>query len=234
MFLKSFRPIICYEAPKDNGGGGAHGADPDGGGKKPEKEPPTEPKDERKFTQADADQIAGKARDAGRQAAINDLLKELGLEKADDLKTLVADTRKKQDAEKSELQKALDRIEELSKATKAAEAKREEALGKATERLMKAAVLTEAAKPDYRLRTDALPDVWTFIDRAALKVKEDGETFEGIAEAVKAVIKAKPYLVDSKPKGPGSPPAPDGAGRREKEPSDEDRARAQRQTRNSF
>lgn len=227
--FKLFRPIICYDAPKDGGGG-----DPDGGGKKPDKEPPTDPRDERKFTQADADQIAGKARDAGRQAAINELLKDLGLEKTDDLKALVTDTRKKQDAEKSELQKAQERNEELAKAAKAAEAKRDEALSRATERLLKAAVLTEAAKPDHKIRADALADVWTFLDRSAIKIKDDGETFDGISEAIKAVVKAKPYLVDNKPKGPGSPPAPDGGSRRDKEPSDEDRARAQRQTRNSF
>ncbi len=227
--LKLFRPIICYDAPKDGGGG-----DPDGGGKKPEKEPQPDPKDERKFTQADLDRVAGESRKSGRETGLNDLLKDLGVEKADDLKALVSDTRKKQDAEKSELQKALEKIEELSKTAKSAEAKRDEALSKATERLLKAAVLTEAAKPDHKIRADALADVWTFLDRSAIKIKDDGETFDGIAEAIKAVVKAKPYLVDNKPKGPGSPPAPDGGSRRDKEPSDEDRARAQRQTRNSF
>ncbi len=231
---KLFRPIIWYDAPKDNGGGGAHGADPDGGGKEPEKKPQPKPEDERKFTQADTDQIAGKARDEGRKTAVSELLKDLGLEKIDDLKTLVTDTRKKQDAEKSELQKAQERNEELAKAAKAADAKRDEALAKATERLMKAALLAEASKPEYKIRPDALADVWTFLDRSAIKVKDDGETFEGVAEAIKAVVKAKPYLVDDKPRGPGSPPAPNANGRREKEPSDEDKARAQRMAKSSF
>ncbi len=231
MWLNRFRPIIWYDAPKDNGGGGDN---PDGGGKEPDKKPQPKPEDEKKFTQADTDQIAGKARDEGRKTAVNELLKELGLEKIDDLKALVTDTRKKQDAEKSELQKAQEKNEELAKAAKAAEAKRDEALAKATERLMKAALLAEASKPEYKIRPDALADVWTFLDRSAIKVKDDGETFEGVGEAIKAVVKAKPYLVDDKPRGPGSPPAPNGNGRRDKEPSDEDKARAQRQAKSSF
>jgi len=61
---------------------------------------------EAKFTQADLDRIAGDTRKSAKQAAINDLLKELGFEKADDLKALVADAKKRKDDELSEAQKA--------------------------------------------------------------------------------------------------------------------------------
>lgn len=61
---------------------------------------------DKQFTQADLDKYAGSARSDGRKAAVNDLLKELGLEKTEDLKALVKTVHDQQEAAKSDLEKA--------------------------------------------------------------------------------------------------------------------------------
>lgn len=58
------------------------------------------------LTQEQANKLIGDARKKGREAAVADLLKELGLDKADDLKSLVRSAKERADAEKSEADKA--------------------------------------------------------------------------------------------------------------------------------
>lgn len=58
------------------------------------------------FTQADLDRIAGNARKEGKQTALKEFLTELGFEKPDDLKTLIADAKRRQEAELGEVEKA--------------------------------------------------------------------------------------------------------------------------------
>lgn len=78
---------------------------------------------EKAFTQADLDRIAGETRKSARQAAIADLLKELGVEKPDDLKALVTKTREQEEAQKTEAQKALERAEKAEARAQEAEAR---------------------------------------------------------------------------------------------------------------
>lgn len=183
--LKRFDANVLLEADKGDGGG--EGGNGNGDGKQPET---------KTFTQADVDRIVGERAKRAEESAIGSLLKDLGFEKPDDLKALVGEARKKQDAEKSELQKAQERIDALTKAKDTAEQERAEAIERANVTLMRAAVMAEAAKADYRIKPEALADVWTFVDRSGIKPKEgaDGE-FAGIGEALKALAKAKPYLV---------------------------------------
>jgi hypothetical protein len=79
----------------------------------------TEGKDA-KFTQADLDTYAGKARTEARTAAQKKFLEELGIESVDNLKTILADVKKRQESELSEAQKLQAQIEAANK--KAAEA----------------------------------------------------------------------------------------------------------------
>lgn len=177
---------IWFDADKGDGSGGNANGGGGSAGDKPEA----------KFTQADVDRIVGDRARRAEESAVNTLLKELGFEKADDLKALVTDAKKHADDQKTEAQKLQDQIAQLGKEKAAADEARKAALAQANERLMKAAVLTEAAKADYGFRPDALSDVWLFLDRANIKPKSDAsDEFEGITEALKAVAKAKPYLV---------------------------------------
>lgn len=194
--LKWFDARVWLDADKDGGGAGGEGegGNGNGDGQKPED------KAAKTFTQADVDRIVGERAKRAEESAIAALLKDIGFEKADDLKAMIKAAKARDDAEKSELQKAQDAIAALTKAKENAEKERSEAIEKAGVTLMRAAVMAEASKPEYRIRPEALADVWTFIDRSGIKPKEsanggsaDGE-YTGIGEALKALTKAKPYL----------------------------------------
>lgn len=178
--------VIWFDAPVEGGGG-----NPNGGGGKPEDKPA-----DKTFTQADVDRIVGERAKRAEESAIGALLKDLGFEKPDDLKALVADAKKRSDAEKSELDKANEHIATLAKAKEAADKERADAIERANVTLMRAAVMAEAAKADYRIKPEALADVWTFVDKSSIKPKDgaDGE-YTGIGDALKALAKSKPYLV---------------------------------------
>lgn len=177
---------IWFDADGEGGNG-------NGDGKQPENGKPPEGKT---FTQSDVDRIVGERAKRAEESAIGSLLKDLGFEKTEDLKTLVADAKKRADAEKSELDKANEQIATLAKAKDAADQERAAAIERANVTLMRAAVMAEAAKADYRIKPEALQDVWTFIDKTSIKPKDgaDGE-YTGIGDALKALAKAKPYLV---------------------------------------
>ncbi len=66
------------------------------------------------FTQADLDRVAGNTRKEARQAAINELLKELGLDNTEALKATVTDAQKRKQDEMTEAQKLQERIDKLT------------------------------------------------------------------------------------------------------------------------
>jgi hypothetical protein len=191
MLRKSWLDAGVY-FEKDGGDGGSGGGNGDDSGKKSD----DKLADEKKFSQADVDRIMGEVRDGGRKVGVNDLLKELGFEKTDDLKALVADAKKLREQQMSDLEKAQTAVKEAQAKIEQAERERTEAIAKAQETLMRAAVLAEASKPEYHFKAEALQDVWSFIKRESIKPKDgaDGE-FTGIGEALKALAKEKTYLV---------------------------------------
>ena len=65
------------------------------------------------FTQEDLNRAAGNARAQGRQAAIRDLLGDLGIEKLDDLKAGFKAYRDAEDRRKSDLEKAREQVSTL-------------------------------------------------------------------------------------------------------------------------
>lgn len=71
------------------------------------------------------------------------------------------------------------------------------------DRLVRSAVVTAAAKAGFVDPDDA----FALVDRGALEISEDG-TVTGLDEAIRAIAKAKPYLV--RPKTTSSPAAPAG------------------------
>jgi hypothetical protein len=81
--------------------------------------------------------------------------------------------------------------------------------------LMRSAVLAEATKPDYRIRPEAMTDVWGFImaDKALLgkiKAKDGGDPgeFTGVSDALKDLLKAKTYMLAETGNGQGTPRGP--------------------------
>ena len=79
------------------------------------------------FTQADVDRIMGETRRTGRQAGINEFLKELGVDNPDTLKATLAEARKAREASMTEAERANARIAELERQAQEAAALREQA-----------------------------------------------------------------------------------------------------------
>jgi hypothetical protein len=72
-----------------------------------------------------------------------------------------------------------------------------------TETAIRSAVISDAAKLQFRDPSDALP----FIDKSKIKLHDDG-TVEGLDEQLKAIAKSKPYLLATTLMGAQSPSNP--------------------------
>lgn len=102
------------------------------------------------FTQADVDRIVGERAKRAKDAAVADLLKELGLDSADALKAKVKAAADQEAAQLSELEKAQKRIADLEKKAQEAETKAAEATRLALEKERDSAIreaLKEAKNP---------------------------------------------------------------------------------------
>ena len=130
---------------------------------------------------------------------ITDLLKDLGVESPDKLKEALKRLSIIEEQGKTDTQKLTDQVAALQKQLDTEKATAAEQVKAATLRLMQAEVVTEAAKQG--VRADAVADVWVFVDKDKITEKEG--KFEGVKEAVEAVVKAKAYLLDQKKQGNG-------------------------------
>jgi len=148
---------------------------------------------------------------AKTQAALKDANKE-----AASRRTRLAELEAKEaaatEAGKTEAQKLQDQIAKL-------QAERDGAVTLAQERLIRSSAVSEAARLQFRDPADAL----SFIDKAKLKVADDGSV-EGLAEQLAALAKAKPYLLATTLLGAQSPSNP-GAGAQTGETAAQKRAR---------
>lgn len=146
----------------------------------PAADPPADPP--RTFTQEQVDRIVQDRLARAKTQPPDDY---------DDLKAKAAKLDEIEQANKTELDKALERAEK-------AEAERLQALEKANRRLIQAAVLAEAAaqntiKPEHMHR---------LIDTGEVTVGDDGQV-TGVKEAVEGFLKANPEYVGS-PAGGGA------------------------------
>jgi membrane protein involved in colicin uptake len=183
---------IWFDANGDGGNGG--GSNGNGDGKPSEDQQPPDAK----FTQADVDRILGERLKRAEETTQKQLLEALGVKDTDEAKKAIDDAKKAREQQMSDLEKAQTAAKELQAAKEKAESDAAATIEKAQTMLMRAAVLTEASKAEYHIRADALPDVWGMIDRASIKPKSDADgDFSGIAEALKALTKSKPYLVEN-------------------------------------
>lgn len=197
MLLKSLVPAAWYAPDAGGADGETPPADGGNGADKP-----------RTFTQAEVDAIMGKTRKEARDATQGSLLKEFGVESLDAIKASLEEAKKLKEAQMTEVDKQKAALEKAQAEKQETETRMQTALQQANERLMRAAVMLEAGKADYKVNPAALSDVWLFVDKTKLELTEDGEV-KGLADAVKAVLAAKPYLQQNGPvKGvPPTPPA---------------------------
>ncbi len=133
--------------------------------------PAPNPEAPRTFTQEDVDRI------------IAERLRRATPPDYDDLKAKAAEYDKAKEAEKTELEKA-------QAARERAEAKAKEAEARANATLIRAAIMTEAAAQGA-----VDPDVVIALLAGDASITVEGDAVKGAKEAVKALLKDKPYLV---------------------------------------
>jgi len=133
--------------------------------------------------------IQGSVEKTLTQADVDRIVKErLGRQKQqyadyDDLKAAAAKLQELEDAQKSELDKTNEQLA-LLQATNA------ELLQKQQDLVLRNAITSEAGKLDFADPQDA----WQLLDLSAVSINDDGEA-EGVANALKTLVEAKPYLV---------------------------------------
>jgi len=147
------------------------------------------------FTQEQLDAMFGDRVKRAEESATQKLLKQFGVESVDGLKANMDEFTKIREAQKSETDKAAEKIKALEERALKAEQEREQALAIASEKLMRAAVIQAATEKGFR--PEAIGDVWLVVEKA--QIKEDNGEFTGVKEAVEAVAKSKPFwMVDSR------------------------------------
>jgi len=118
------------------------------------------------------------------------------------LKALEAAEKKRAEAEMSELEKVQARVKELEQAEADAKSQAEAQALEVNEKLIKAEVRVVAGTMGFVSPGDA----YQLADLADVSVDDEGEV-KGVEKALKALVKAKPYLVEAENKGGvGTPP----------------------------
>lgn len=120
------------------------------------------------------------AREAKGQLA--EKAKALGFDSVEAMEAAVKTAKERTEAEKTELQKAQEKITQ-------AEAERQKTLASANDRLLRAEFKALAAQKGFANPDDA----YLLAGKTGVEVKDDG-TVTGVAEAVEALLKARPYL----------------------------------------
>lgn len=197
-----YKMFQIYRSPEDGGGAGAAApqAQPTNGDGAGKQQGTPELLTQEQFNATLADRLK---RD--RETQQSKLLQMLGVESLDDATTALAEFKKLKDSQLSETERLQNELDVATQAAAKARQEADAAIAASNERLMKAAVIAEASKSEYGVHEDARADVWLFIDREAIKANENGD-YDGVGEAIKKVLEAKPYLKgEVKQQVPGTP-----------------------------
>lgn len=136
---------------------------------------------QRTFTQEELNTILSERLSRAKGAAVGDLLKELGFEKPEDLKTAVQRQREAENANKSELQKAQDQIAEYQKRETAWQAQQRQ-------QALQIAVQTAASKLGI---VDA--EVAMMLIREGVEFDAQGQPVD-VEKRLTDLVNAKPFL----------------------------------------
>jgi hypothetical protein len=200
------RPRVFYDANSSGGGGGSNnGSNGDGGNGQGQQLEDLFKVLER-YPQEAKDKVFGARATQARNSAITDLLKELGVESAESLKAVITKAKEADDAQKSELQKALDKATTAEKVLADQKTAHDTALAELEKRIqdseIKIAAGREVKDKDGKVirpkfREDALDVVLTTLDRKAIVLKDGA--YNGIEEALTELATAKTFLLEAEP-----------------------------------
>lgn len=172
--------------------------------------------DEPKLTQTEANRLIGQARKQGRESGLSDLLKELGFEKADDLKALITEARDRKAAELTEAEKLQQQLEAERKKNADFEATLQRERQQRLESTRDAAIREAAQKANASVPADVV--MWAKGseggDYLSDTLAEDGSVNDkAVAALVEACKKARAGWFStthpgSPSQGGGKPPVP--------------------------
>lgn len=134
--------------------------------------------DDKTFSQDQVNRLVGDRAVRAGSAKEKEILESLGVESVEDAVKLLEAQRKREDAEKSELEKS-------KEAKEAAEKREKEAIARADERLIQAEFIVEASRANVEHPDDA----YQLADKSQVKLDKDGKV-EGVADAVKTLVEA--------------------------------------------
>lgn len=152
------------------------------------------------FTQDELDVILKERLARAMSTTKADVLKELGVEDVATAKKTLTDAEAARVAQMSELEKAQAQAAEAQAQAAQAVTDAEAIKAQAAEALLKAAIISQSGNLHNPM------NAWPLMDRSKIKTNEDG-TYEGIDEAIEALIKEQPHLAkaDNGQPGPGTP-----------------------------
>ena len=140
------------------------------------------------------DGLLGERAKRAEQSAVHALLKELGVEKPDDLKATLNEFNTLKTAQLSELEKAQKAAVDAQAKIDAAEKAKADALAQAQTKLLRAAVIAEAVRLNFD--EAEISSVWLALqqDKKLLdSIKPDtDDEFDGVDKAVEAIAAAHP------------------------------------------
>jgi hypothetical protein len=193
-FFGLVKPAM-YFAPDAEGNGGGDGEQTPPGSETPPGNKGKDAEAKLTHTQAELSAMLGDRATRASASAIAALLEKAGYKTVEEMNAALEEGKKLKQSQMSEAEKTAAALKAAEERAAKAEADKTEALSKANERLMKAAVLSQATGAGFR--AESVNDVWLVIDRSKIEEK-DGE-FKGLKEAIEAVAKAKPFwLADQK------------------------------------
>lgn len=157
------------------------------------------------FTQADVDRIVGERAKRAKETGLSEFLKELGFEKADDLKALVTNAKAKADSEKSDLEKAQAELERWKTEAESQKAAFAQMQAERQEERRQSAILNALREANAKKATDLLILVNArFADDVAAVMSEEGAIDD---KAIKALMDkvSKEWADQFQSSHPGSP-----------------------------
>lgn len=172
---------------------------------------------EQTFTQADIDRIVQERLERERQKHQKTVADKYG--DYDELKTAAARLQEIEDANKSEAEKAAERLAKMEKQLAEFQSQNARLAEERQQALIQAQVVAKATTMQFNDPTDA----YRMLDLSKIEIGEDG-TIGGIDEQLEALSESKPYLLRNQQRATVSPTNP-GKGRDVGETDAERRAR---------